>query len=114
MLIYRVEHPTTNEGPFVMGEISLDNSRTHPTPWSEGLNIKYYDYCGCASMGMLQHWIKRKHIKNLKSKNYVVRTYKIDKNFVKHGRTQVLFEKLEAELIDTKCVSELYAGEKYW
>lgn len=108
MLIYRVEHPNTNEGPFAMGDISLANSDVHPTPDREGLDITYSDYCGCVSIEMLQHWIKRNFIRDLKRKRYVVKTYKINARYVKIGRTQVLFDRLEAEVININCISTLY------
>jgi hypothetical protein len=91
-----------------MGDISLANSDTHPTPDREGLKITYSDYCGCTSIEVLQHWIKRNNIRSLKRKKYIVKTYKINARYVKLGRTQVLFERLKAEVIDTKCVSALY------
>lgn len=74
MLVYRIEHPITGQGPYsrfdgtydmqALGELLFEShglSKEHPGPFEDNLRdftTRYHAYFACASLELLQEWFK--------------------------------------------------------
>jgi hypothetical protein len=110
MLIYRVEHPLTGDGPF--GYVSIfdhrtDCSKSHPTPAAEGITMPHDWYCGCESLAQLSHWFSTAW-KRLIDLGFHIAVYDVDEEEACIvGRTQCVFDKAQAELAETMPIASI-------
>ncbi len=111
--IYRIESPTTGDGPWMTGsasEIMLNYELQHYTDESHPFlftDIGYakpsdMPFCyvtGCDSLAKLRHWFNHKYIViKLAARGFILRKYTVPVDDVKFGKSerQVGFATLDA------------------
>lgn len=114
MLIYRVEHKDTLQGPFGYGPVmsaafgKIGSQITHPNPiedgckgWRSGMIV------GCRSMVLLNHWFGNLSTLECFQRNDMIgRVFKVTKEF-SHGLWQTTFMRPAAEVVDTFDVMDI-------
>jgi len=105
LYVLRVELNDGN-GPFVHALFSLPGSKKHPMPRHDGLEqwIQGRRF-GCRNPRQLQRWFGQFWPR---LRNAHVCLYKVPREKVCVGKTQVLFDREAAELVKKAAVSELF------
>ena len=111
MEIFRLEHKTTQVGPFnyrltdiyfnkeMMRTGVFDNISEMPTPREDGLGEDFRDYFkfGFKNMPCFNKWFK-KHLWFFKQFNFVIRCYEITNQDARIGYEQVAYNARRAQL----------------
>ena len=115
MLVYRIEHRETGIGPYHSSQKQPGlrqwnkEYETMPPPWSDGIK-KITDYHRFAhpDLTVIQTHYRKRIIKWLDKKGYLLVTYKLYKDYIvsKSGK-QVVFNIKHAEIIEAKPLKEV-------
>ena len=117
MLVYRVEHEKTGEGPYAKkgAKKQWEDGRPHdlehgrPTPFVDSnknmqefarnsFHIMLFDYVfGFTTMAQYRKWFSKEERIKLKKNGFIVKKYKIKKRFIIVGDQQCMFKKKEIE-----------------
>lgn len=115
MLVYRIEHRETGIGPYHSSQkqpgLRQCNKEyeTMPPPWADGLSkVKDYHRFAHPDLIVIQTHYRKRIIKWLDKKGYLLVTYKLYKDYIvsKSGK-QVVFNIKHAEIIEIKPLKEV-------
>lgn len=106
MLVYRVEHPLTHEGPYKHLSIRSEHTditakmvrkhnndiANHPTPHNDGLRMQNPDayHCGFATLHAMRRWFDG-YLDELHRIGFVLAELEVLDSGVFSGRKQVIF-----------------------
>lgn len=119
MILYRVEHPDTNIGPWQHGGMgsmafqSCPETGHHPSdgpsPQQDGLgNLRCAEKCACVDLDQMRLWFRPSHVATLEARGFVLRKIKADDHTTRVGGWQAIFhDDTTAERIDTLPVTTL-------
>lgn len=93
-------------GPFSNCSIFLMCSKKHPGANEDGISANFEGLYGCKNSRQLQHWFGPFWDR---LRGQYICLYKVPREKVCVGKTQVLFDREAAELVKKAAVSELIA-----
>lgn len=112
VIVFRVEHKETNDGPYqgtnaIMDDPALRHTFDHPTPNNDGIDPNWWMWhaddswlCGFNGYKQFAKWFyKNSSNKNLRERGFVLRRYQVPKEEIKFGRMQVVFNRQCAKLV---------------
>jgi len=112
MIVYRVEHKKTNEGPYtgkiVSTKLTYENSRHqdnhHKNIYTDPFLCESWDsdfYCGFKTIKQFKRWFSNLDRVSLHLLGFILSKYEIDINMVIFGETQIGFIKQKAKKLET-------------
>lgn len=107
MLIYRIEHSTTREGPYV-GPGCIRGLKVMVEPEKDGIGEVFGRIFGCISLEILCEWFCDAW-RDLEQEGYTLAVYQVkDTSCLSIGRKQCAFYKNSVELIETQRVFNIF------
>lgn len=95
MLVYRIEHSETNDGPY-NGENCIDFDHyygdDHPSPDNDGLDMYDYHKCGFKSKKQLHKWFNKEEIEKLHYYGFIMAIYNTPKGCTQISDNQLIFD----------------------
>lgn len=95
MLIYRVEHVQSREGPYGadgLGYVCCDPWQ-HPAPYQDGIRFTSEHFFGFASQQQMLTWFGASNLKKFERYGYRVYKYRVPPCLVLVGGKQVAFKR---------------------
>lgn len=94
-LVYRVEHPEDNKGPWCHAIGSELDAQNMPTPYNDGLSSNVTQWLGArihgACLERLFYWFTENDRQLLRSEGFVLATYVVPPSKVATGFEQIVF-----------------------